>query len=101
MEHPAHAGDVVVIYCTGLGEVHPAIVTGSPAPSSPPAMTVNSVKVNIGGLAVTVQFAGLTPGFVRLYQINAVVPAIQVGDQVPVVITAAGQQSPPVTMVVR
>ena len=33
--HPAHAGNVVVIYCTGLGEVHPAVVTGSPAPSFP------------------------------------------------------------------
>ena len=99
--HPAHAGDVVVIYCTGLGEVSPAVVTGSPAPSAPPAQTVNQVKATIGGLAASVQFSGLTPGLVGVYQVNAVVPAAKAGDQVPVVLTAAGQQSPPVTMVIR
>lgn len=99
--HPARAGDVVVIYCTGLGEVQPPVSTGSPAPSAPPATTVNQVKVTIGGLAAGVQFSGLTPGFVGVYQVNAVVPAAAAGDHVPVVITAAGQQSPPVTIAIR
>jgi len=92
---------VVVIYCTGLGEVTPAVVTGSPAPAAPPAQTVNQVKVTIGGLPAGVQFAGLTPGLVGVYQVNVVVPAVKAGDQVPVVITAAGQQSSPVTIVTR
>ena len=99
--HPAHSGDVVVIYCTGLGEVNPPVVTGTPAPAAPPAQTVNQVKVTIGGLPATVQFSGLTPGLVGVYQVNAVVPAIKAGDQVPVVLTSAGQQSPPVTIVAR
>lgn len=99
--HPAHAGDVVVIYCTGLGEVTPAVPSGTPAPSAPPAKTVNAVNVNIGGLAAPVQFAGLTPGLVGVYQVNAVVPAIPAGDHIPVTITAAGQQSARVTIGVR
>jgi uncharacterized protein (TIGR03437 family) len=37
-----------------------------------------------------------------LYQVNAVVPAgIPTGDTVPVVVNAAGQTSPAVTMAVR
>ena len=31
--------------------------------------------VTIGGMNATVQFAGLTAGFVGLYQVNAVVPS--------------------------
>jgi uncharacterized protein (TIGR03437 family) len=37
-----------------------------------------------------------------LYQVNATVPAgVTPGDHVPVVVTAAGQQSSPVTISVR
>jgi uncharacterized protein (TIGR03437 family) len=39
---------------------------------------------------------------VGLYQINAVVPSgIVTGDAVPVVLSIAGQTSPPVTMAVQ
>jgi uncharacterized protein (TIGR03437 family) len=99
--HPAHSGDVVVIYCTGLGEVSPLVPTGSPAPSAPPAKAVNDVKVTIGGLDAPVQFAGLTPGLVGVYQVNAVVPAVAAGNQAPVVISASGQRSQAVTIAIR
>jgi uncharacterized protein (TIGR03437 family) len=99
--NPVRVGDVAVIYCTGLGEVNPPVPTGSAAPFAPHSATVNPVGVMIGGVAASVQFAGLTPGLVGVYQVNAVVPAVAAGDQVPVVITAAGQQSPPVTIAVR
>lgn len=99
--HPAHSGNVVVIFCTGLGEVTPAVPTGSPAPSAPPAKVVNDVKVSIGGVDAPVQFAGLTPGLVGVYQVNAVVPSVAAGNQVPVVISAAGQRSLAVTIAVR
>jgi uncharacterized protein (TIGR03437 family) len=59
--------------------------------------------MTIGGVQVTPLFAGLTPGFTGLYQINAIVPAgVVPGDQVPVVITVGGAyQSPTVTMAVK
>lgn len=99
--HPVKAGSAVVIYCTGLGEVNPPVPTGSPAPLTQLSRTVNQVNVTIGGLPANMLFAGLTPQFVGLYQVNAVVPAVQAGNQVPVVLTAAGQSSPAATIAVQ
>jgi uncharacterized protein (TIGR03437 family) len=100
---PASIGETVVIYCTGLGAVTPAVKEGSPAPTTPPlSTTVNPVTVTIGGKAAQVAFSGLTPGYAGLYQINAVVPSgITTGDAVPVVLSVAGQTSPAVTIAVR
>ena len=99
---PARIGETVVIYCTGLGAVAPAVAAGTAAPSSPLARTVYPVSVSIGGQPAAVSFSGLTPGFVGLYQVNAVVPAgISTGNAVPVTLTVAGQTSPAVTMAVQ
>ena len=100
--HPVKAGDVVVIYCTGLGKVSPAVPTGSPAPLLPLSNVISQTSVNIGGIAVAPMFAGLTPSFVGLYQVNVgIPPGVTPGDQVPVFLTAAGQPSLPVTIAVR
>ena len=100
--NPVTAGQTIVIYCTGLGEVSPSITAGNPTPLSPLSNTVNKVTVTIGGQDAPVAFSGLTPGQTGLYQVNAVVPAgVAPGSQVQVVMTAAGQQSAPVTIAVR
>jgi uncharacterized protein (TIGR03437 family) len=100
---PASIGETVVIYCTGLGVVAPAVKEGSPAPTTPPlSTTVNAVTVTIGGKAAQVAFSGLTPGYAGLYQVNAIVPSgITTGDAVPVVLSVAGQTSPAVMIAVR
>jgi uncharacterized protein (TIGR03437 family) len=100
---PANIGETIVIYCTGLGLVTPSVKEGTAAPSTPPlATTVNPVTVTIGGQAAQVSFSGLAPGYAGLYQVNAVVPAgITVGNAVPVVLSVAGQTSPPATIAVQ
>jgi trimeric autotransporter adhesin len=99
---PAHAGDVIVVYCNGLGAVTPAVPTGTAAPlSGPPSQTVNPVTATIGGVNAVVQFAGLAPGYPDLYQVNAVVPAGVVGNSVSLVLTVSGQSSPQVTLAVQ
>jgi len=98
---PAKRGDIVVMYCSGLGQVTPAVADGAPAPI-PAATTVNPVTVQIGGANAQVQFSGLTPGFAGLYQINAVVPqGSATGNAVPVTVTVAGQTSNVVTMAIQ
>ena len=99
--NPATAGDILTMYCTGLGAVNPSVVAGSAAPS-PAAQTVDTVSVTIGGQPATVQFAGLAPGFAGLYQVNATVPSgVPTGNQIPVVIAVGGINSPPVTIAVK
>ncbi|HLG97675.1 MAG TPA: hypothetical protein VKX49_15275 [Bryobacteraceae bacterium] len=99
---PVSAGEALAIFCTGLGAVSPAVADGAGAPSSPLANTVAAPSVTIGGKPANVFFSGLSPGFVGLYQIDAIVPAgVAPGSQVPVILTVAGQTSPPVTIAVK
>jgi adhesin/invasin len=100
---PAKAGDVIVLYCSGLGAVDPAVEAGEAAPSEEPlARTVDPVELRIGGKAATVFYSGLVPGFSGLYQVNAVVPeGGSTGDSVPVTLKVAGQMSPDVSMAAR
>ena len=97
------AGDVVTIYCSGLGEVTPAtVIAGSPAPLDVLENTANKVTASIGGVFTPVLFAGLTPGFVGLYQVNLTIPAnVTPSDTTPLVLTVAGQASKPVTMALK
>ncbi len=98
-DNKAHVGDTITIYCNGLGAVTPQIETGTAAPTDGTLeRTTNTVTVTIGagGMAITepAAFAGLTPGYPDLYQVNALVPAgVQSGDAVPIVLTVADQSS--------
>ncbi|HEY6391457.1 MAG TPA: hypothetical protein VIX89_09275 [Bryobacteraceae bacterium] len=97
--NPASANDVLVIFCAGLGDVNPPVIAGSAAVLS---MTVNTVTVKMGGQPAGVDFAGLAPGFAGLYQVNARVPGgLTPGNDVPLQISVAGQQSTPVSISVR
>ncbi len=72
----AAQGEVVVIYLSGMGPTNPAVKSGAPAPSSPPYAEVSvPPTVTLNGQAASVQFAGLAPGFVGLYQVNFQVPS--------------------------
>jgi uncharacterized protein (TIGR03437 family) len=99
---PASPGDTIMMFCAGLGAVTPTVTDGAAAGANPPSSTSNNVQLSIGGLNAPVSFAGLTPGYVGLYQINSVVPAdVTVGNSVPVTITVAGQTSPQVVMAIQ
>jgi uncharacterized protein (TIGR03437 family) len=63
-----------MIWATGLGRTNPPIDSGMPAPSNPLPTAVIAPTVMLGGMAMNVSYAGLVPGSVGLYQINATVP---------------------------
>ncbi len=101
-KNPVHAGDVIAIYCTGLGKVIPPVREGVAASTTVLSQTVNTVTAMVGNVPATVKFAGLAPGYVGLYQVNVLVPqGLAAGDNVPVVLTAGSQVSPPATISVR
>ena len=100
-KNPSKPGDVVQVFCTGLGLTKPAVASGLASPADP-AIVVNPVTATIGGINAAVQFAGLTPGYVGLYQVNLQVPAgVATGGSVPVVITQGGASSNTATIAVK
>ena len=100
---PAAAGDTIELFATGLGATSPAVPSGQGAPGAEPlARVVANVQANIAGQNAHVDFAGLAPNFVGLYQVNVVVPpGIAPGAAVPVFITVDGVPSNTVTIATK
>jgi uncharacterized protein (TIGR03437 family) len=87
----AARNDVIQIFGTGAGQLTQTVADGTPAPMSPLAKTILTPRVFIGDEEAAVEFSGLAPGYVGLWQINARVPAVAtITGQVPVVVVAPG-----------
>ena len=74
--NPVKAGDIIVIYATGLGQTTPAAQTG--VLLVPPANGFNNtgtVSVTVGGQNATVVYSIAAPGFAGLYQTAVTVPS--------------------------
>jgi uncharacterized protein (TIGR03437 family) len=96
-------GHIVQLYANGLGPVDAANrpASGEPASAQPLVYTKVKPTVTIGGKDASVQFWGLAPYNVGLYQLNVVVPAdVEVGLQ-PVVITVNGISSKAANLPIR
>ena len=89
--NPIHPGDELVIYATGLGATSPQVDAGLPGPTSPLATAVLPPTVRLGDSQLDVSYAGLAPGMVGVYQINARAPEkVTAGTDVPLSVTQAG-----------
>lgn len=90
----ARSGDVLEMYANGLGPLaggNPP--TGTVSPSNPPLLTAAQPTVTINGVNAPVQFSGLAPGFVGLYQVNVAVPGGLTAGEYDVVLTIGGVAS--------
>jgi uncharacterized protein (TIGR03437 family) len=74
LSNPIHRGDKISIYLTGMGRTNPPIDAGVPAPSDPLLPVLLEPVVRIGGADLIVTFAGLSPGQVGVYRIDAEIP---------------------------
>ena len=84
----AQTGQTIVLYGVGFGPVTPSIPADQIVGQS--NMLMGSLQVSIGGLPAVVQYSGLAPGFVGLYQFNVVVANVAASDKVPVTFTLGG-----------
>ncbi len=79
-DNPAHVGDYLAVYVTGLGDVFPTIQDGAPGPSGNYSQADN-ITAFIDALPADVVFAGLAPTLPALYQVNLQVPdGVRAGD---------------------
>jgi uncharacterized protein (TIGR03437 family) len=91
-DKPALPNSVVTVYVVGQGPVDTAVTTGAPSPGAPVAHATQPVSAVIGGRDAPVQFQGLSPGGIGLFQVNLQVPALAAGDSA-LVITIGGAES--------
>jgi uncharacterized protein (TIGR03437 family) len=90
----AAAGDILVVYALGLGATTPAQTVGVPAEG---IASVTAATITIGGVALApadILYAGVSPQYIGLYQINLRVPAGLPSGNQPMVIKIGNNSSP-------
>jgi uncharacterized protein (TIGR03437 family) len=93
---PAKIGDqqTLAILATGLGPVNPPVQTGNNVTDGQLHQCATMPTVTVGGVQAQVVFAGMTPQFVGVYQVNIIVPAgAPTGNAVPLQISMNGIQT--------
>jgi uncharacterized protein (TIGR03437 family) len=95
-DSPAHAGEIVILWATGLGKT---VFNSQPGqfPSSPsPLVDMTALQITVAGSALDparIQYAGVTATQAALYQINLVLPDTLPPDP-EIRVTVSGQTSP-------
>lgn len=80
---PAHRGEILQAYGTGVGVINPALMIATPLP-----------MVTVGGKQAQVLYAGVAPGLPGVTQINFTVPPdAPTGSAVPVVFALGAHSS--------
>ncbi len=92
---PAKPGDVLTLFLTGLGVTNPAFGPGE-LPDQIAAVAAVT-EVTLGGVPLPAEdllYAGVTPGYAGLYQLNLRVPEGTPDGDLPLVILVRGVASP-------
>ncbi|HLK22199.1 MAG TPA: hypothetical protein VKT81_24800 [Bryobacteraceae bacterium] len=97
--HPVTGGETVLVYCTNLGAVTPALKDGQAGTGAEITNIAPTATLNKENAAVS--FHGTAPGFVGLYQVNIVIPKDAKSGNQPLVLTSGGASSQTVLLPVK
>jgi uncharacterized protein (TIGR03437 family) len=86
---PANAGDVITLYGIGFGRVVPDTPAGEIVQTT--AALASAFHLYLGGTEAPVDYAGLAPGVVGLYQFNLTVPQVDAGGRAYLTFSLAGE----------
>jgi uncharacterized protein (TIGR03437 family) len=75
---PASPGDIITLYGIGFGPVAPSAAAGTIVTQA--NTLTNPVTILFGDTQAEVEYAGLAPGYVGLYQFNVKVPNVPADD---------------------
>jgi large repetitive protein len=92
---PAKPGEYLVMYLVGMGATKPPVASGAETPTAPLSYATVQPTVTVGSATSNVLFAGLTPGFVGLYQIDFQVPPNASSGELVVTVTQNGVAANP------
>jgi uncharacterized protein (TIGR03437 family) len=76
---PAQAGEVIVLFAAGLGRTAPDLSSGFIVQLPATILLASELQVLLNGIpcpAANIYYAGVTPGFAGLYQINLKLPDV-------------------------
>lgn len=76
-DSPGVPGEVIVLYASGLGRTSPDAISGVIPIMPAPIRHLGQLRVLLNGKAIDnqlIQYAGATPGFAGLYQVNLRLP---------------------------
>ena len=89
----SHPNARLMLMATGLGRVQPDWPTGVPAPAENPPTVTASVQAFLDGVPLEVSRATLAPGYVGYYVVEVQLPAILNAGPAELYLSADGQQS--------
>ncbi len=96
---PAHAGDTLIIWATGLGQTQAPMTDGQG--STGINWITGTATVSIGGQNLPPSYAGQAPYFAAVYQINVQLPSQLSPGTHPLTVTVNGAQSEPIMIPVQ
>jgi len=92
---PAHAGEIIVLFATGLGKTAPDPGVAEIPAYAAPIVNMSTLQVTLAGKAVDpslIKYAGVTPQSAGLYQMNLEIPSWAPANPA-IQVTVAGQTS--------
>jgi uncharacterized protein (TIGR03437 family) len=93
---PAQASETVVLFAAGLGRTVPESASGVSPPAAATLLYASQLQIVLNGSVLppaSIYYAGVTPGFAGLYQINVTLPDVLPPD--PEVQVLIGTQGSP------